>query len=116
MTESTQSNRPDSMAGRRRYGWQVPPETDTRLALPPDNGWAVNVGLTGSRLRQVAAAETRAPAIALRAALPKLDARVTGWLWPGPQPPVSRRRARRRLVAASQRIRPSAARVVVPKS
>lgn len=37
----------------RRHGWTVTPETDKRLALPPDQGWEVNVGVAGSRIKQI---------------------------------------------------------------
>lgn len=40
----------------RRRGWTVTPETDPRLQIPPDDGWAFNPGVAMSRvekLRQV---------------------------------------------------------------
>lgn len=40
----------------RRYGWSVTPDDDPRLLVPPDPGWAVNVGLAGRRLEAVTAA------------------------------------------------------------
>jgi SPP1 gp7 family putative phage head morphogenesis protein len=36
----------------RRYGWDVTPDTDPRLQVPPEKGWAGNVGFAGARLRQ----------------------------------------------------------------
>lgn len=37
----------------KRYGWTVTPDSDPRLLVPPDPGWAFNVGIVGARLKQV---------------------------------------------------------------
>ncbi len=48
----------------RRYGWTVTPENDPRLSVPPDNGWLGNVGIAGTRLKQIEAVPARSPASA----------------------------------------------------
>lgn len=43
----------------RRYGWVVTKDDDPRLAIPPDRGWAVNVGLAGARLAALTVSRPR---------------------------------------------------------
>jgi uncharacterized protein with gpF-like domain len=42
----------------RRYGWTVTPDSDPRLQLPPDEGWAFNPGVAMTRLRRAVDLET----------------------------------------------------------
>jgi SPP1 gp7 family putative phage head morphogenesis protein len=44
----------------KRYGWTVTPDNDPRLSIPPDPGWSGNVGIAGTRLRQIEAAKSKA--------------------------------------------------------
>lgn len=45
----------------RRRGWTVTPETDPRLSVPPDDGWAFNPGAAMSRLQKVREAPVAQP-------------------------------------------------------
>lgn len=47
----------------RRRGWTVTPDTDPRLAIPPDPGFEGNVGLAGSRLARLRRLPAIVPAI-----------------------------------------------------
>jgi SPP1 gp7 family putative phage head morphogenesis protein len=45
----------------KRRGWEVTPDTDPALGIPPDEGWAGNVGLAGARLAQLRTRPRRSP-------------------------------------------------------